>query len=173
MHAAAIFLPQFSKMLTNLKLWLEEAKETAEGREFDPNNLVASRLAPDMFTLTRQVQSSCDTAKFTAARLSGTEAPSHPDTEATLEELVARIDSVVAYLDGFEATAFDEALDRTLTLNFMGGATAKGSDYLVEFAMPNFYFHLSMAYAILRNSGVKLGKRRFLGHVTLGAPVES
>ena len=111
-----------------------------------------------------------DTAKLAAARLSGKDAPSHPDTEQTLDELRARLRAVIAYLDGFGEKDFEGAASRTISQPRWEGKTMTGADYFLEHAIPNFFFHLSHAYAILRHNGVGLGKRDYLGQLSLRAP---
>lgn len=158
---------QLKKMLTNLDAWLAKAAAHAKAKSFDVGVLVQARLAPDQYPLVKQVQSACDTAKFAAARLSGKEAPKHPDTEQTFEELHQRIASVTSYLGTFTAKDFEGAEARAITLPFLEGKTMKGGDYLVEMVAPNFYFHLVTAYAILRHNGVSLGKMDYIGALTL------
>lgn len=160
-------VPQLKKMLKNLDRWLEKAHAFAEQKSFNANVLLSARLAPDQFALARQVQAACDWAKFAAARVTGKQPPSHPDTEQTLEELRKRIDTVALYLDTFSAADFDGAESRLIELRQAEGKVMLGSDYLTEMALPNFYFHVVTAYAILRHNGVDLGKRDFLGRLTL------
>ncbi len=124
------------------------------------------RLAPDQFPLARQVQITCDTAKLGAARLAGKEAPSHPDTETTVEELRARIRSVIAYLDTFTAKDFEAAATRSITQPRWEGKTMTGEDYFLEHVVPNFFFHATTTYAILRHNGVPVGKKDYLGALT-------
>jgi hypothetical protein len=157
---------QMKKQLGQLDTWLEAGASFAETKKFDPNVIVGLRLAPDQFAFARQVQAACDSAKAAASRLSGKEAPAHPDTETTLAELRLRVQSVIAYLDGFSAKDFDEAAARTITQPRWEGKTMTGADYFVEHAMPNFYFHLTTAYALLRHNGVPVGKRDYLGKLT-------
>ena len=116
------------------------------------------------------MQTTCDTAKLAASRVTGKEAPKHPDTEATLDELKARVKSVIEYLDGFSAQDFEGAAARTVTQPRWEGKTMSGADYFVEHGLPNFYFHLAHAYAILRHNGVSLGKRDYLGTLSLRPP---
>jgi len=165
MYAASV--PQMKKMLQNLDKWIEAAVANAKSRGFDPNNLVQARLAPDQYPFVRQVQSSCDTAKFAAARLTGKEAPKHPDTETTIEELHARIRTVVAYLDTFSEKDFAGASERHVELPWAQGKWVPGNEYLNELQLPNFYFHVTTAYAILRHNGVPLGKTDYIGNVNL------
>jgi len=156
-------VPQMKKMLLGLDRWLDTAVAYAQKKSFDPNVLLGLRLAPDMYPLVRQIQAACDSAKFTAARLTGKEAPKHPDTEQTIDEIRARIRSCVSYLDTFTAGDFEGAETRKVDLPFLEGKYAVGSDYLSEMGLPNFYFHVSMAYAILRHNGVDLGKIDYIG----------
>jgi hypothetical protein len=156
-------VPQLSKMLQNLDRWLVKAEEHAKAKSFDPGVLLTSRLSPDQYALTRQVQSACDSAKFAAARLTGKTAPSHPDTETTMEELHARIRAVVDYLGTFTERDFEGAESRTVALPFAPGKGIAGAAYLTEMALPNFYFHVAMAYAILRHNGVAVGKIDYIG----------
>ena len=155
------------KMLNNLDTWIEKGVAHAKAKSFDPNVLLAMRLAPDQYPLLRQVQSSCDNAKFLAARLTGKEAPKHPDTEQTVDEVRARIHTCVSHLDTFKASDFDGAETRVVTLPFMEGKVISGSDYLTEMALPNFYFHLMTAYSILRHSGVPLAKFDYIGSLNV------
>jgi len=163
-------LCQMKKMLGQLDKWLEAATAYAQSKSFDPNVFVGLRLAPDQFAFARQVQSACDTAKLAAARLAGKDAPTHPDTEQTLEELRARVRTVVAYLEGFSAKDFNAAATRVITQPRWEGKVMSGADYFLEHAVPNFFFHITHAYAILRHNGVNIGKRDYLGPLTLRAP---
>jgi hypothetical protein len=163
-------LRQMKKQLGQLDRWLEAAEASAKARSFDPNLFLAFRLAPDQFGFARQVQVACDTAKLAASRLSGKEAPSFPDTEQTLGELRTRVQATIAYLDGFSATDFADAPTRTITQPRWEGKTMTGADYFLEHAVPNFFFHLTTAYAILRHNGVAVGKRDFLGQLTQHGP---
>lgn len=161
---------QMKKMLGQLDKWLDAATAFAQTKSFDPNTILQARLAPDQFPLVRQVQLTCDTAKAAAARLTGKEAPSQPDTETTIDELHARVKAVVAYLDGFSEKDFAEAATRVITQPRWEGKTMTGADYFLEHAMPNFFFHLSHCYALLRHNGVPLGKRDYLGQLTQKMP---
>ena len=162
-----VFVLEMKKLLTGLDGWLAKGVAHAEAKKFDANVLLQQRLAPDMFQLIRQVQAACDQAKFAASRCAGKESPSHPDTEQTIDEARKRIASVVAYLDGFTKDDFAGAEQRKITLPRWEGKSMTAVDYFVEFAQPNFYFHLTMAYAILRHNGVELGKRDFLGALSM------
>lgn len=161
---------QMKKMLGQLDKWLDAATAFAQTKSFDPNVFLEFRLAPDQFTFARQVQLTCDTAKTAASRLSGKDAPSHPDTEKTIDELRARIRSVIAYLDGFSEKDFEEAATRSITQPRWEGKVMTGADYFLEHAMPNFFFHVAHAYAILRHNGVSVGKRDYLGALTQRMP---
>lgn len=161
---------QMKKMLGQLGKWLEAAAAFAQAKKFDPNVFVGLRLAPDQFAFAKQVQSVCDTAKLVAARLAGKEAPSHPDNEQTLDELKARVATVIAYLDGFQASDFEAAATRVITQPRWEGKVMSGADYFREHGVPNFFFHLTHAYAILRHNGVGLGKRDYLGPLSQRLP---
>ncbi len=161
---------QMKKQLAQLDKWFDAAAAHAQAKSFDPNLFLALRLAPDQFAFVRQIQIACDTAKLAASRLSGKDAPSHADTEQTLDELRARVRSVIAYLDSYAAKDFEGAATRSVTQPRWEGKTMTGADYLIEHAVPNFFFHLSHAYAILRHNGVTVGKRDYLGTLSLRAP---
>ncbi len=158
---------QLTKMLKNLQGWLDKGVAHAKAKNFDPGVLLESRLAPDMLPLTRQVQAACDGAKFFAARLSGKEPPKHPDTEKTMDELRARISAVVEYCSSFKESDFTGAEERAVPLGFMPGKGVRGKDFIVEMNIPNTYFHLVTAYAILRHNGVDIGKQDYIGSMTL------
>ena len=161
---------QMKKQLGQLDKWLGTAEEFAKAKGFDPGIVLGLRLAPDQFAFAQQVQTACDTAKLAASRLTGKAAETHADTEKTLEELRARVRSVIAYLDGFSAKDFEGAAAKVITQPRWEGKWMTGADYFVEHAVPNFYFHLTTAYAILRHNGVKLGKRDYLGTLNQRAP---
>jgi hypothetical protein len=161
---------QMKKQLGQLDKWLDAAAAFAQAKSFEPGLILGFRLAPDQFAFARQVQTACDTAKFAAARLTGKDAPSHPDTEQTLEELQARVRAVSGYLDAMTAKDFEGAATRVVSLPRWEGKIMTGADYFFEHALPNFYFHLTHAYAILRHTGVPLGKRDYLGTITLRSP---
>lgn len=154
---------EMKKLLHNLDGWLDKAVSTATAKKFDPNVLLQSRLAPDMFPLIRQVQTACDNAKFAAARAAGKEAPKHPDEEKTIEEVRARIATTISYLETFTKSDFEAIGTRTVALPFWEGKSMHAFDYVIEFALPNFFFHLTTAYAILRHNGIEVGKRDYIG----------
>lgn len=161
---------QFKKMLGQMDKWLQAGAAFAQVKKFDPVVLMTQRLAPDQFALARQVQTACDTAKLAAARVTGQQAPSHPDTEQTLDQLRARIASVCEYLDGFSAKDFEGAATRVITNPRWEGKVMSGADYFLEHAIPNFFFHVTHVYAILRHNGVQLGKTDFWGPLSLRSP---
>jgi len=159
-------VPPLQKMLTNIGRWLDAASHHATEKGYDVNVLVHARLAPDQYPLVKQVQSCCDSAKFAVARLVGKEAPKHADTETTIDELKARVKTALAYLATVTEKDFDGAKDRKITLPWLEGRYLTSADYLNEMALPNFYFHATTLYAILRHNGVNLGKRDFIGELT-------
>ena len=157
-------IPQFVRMLHNLAAMLKKGEAHAAESGTEAASLIEARLAPDMFPLARQVQIATDGVKACGARLAGVEAPSFPDTETTFPELQERLAKTIAFLEGLSAPAFDGAETRTITFKLRGEqASFSGRDYLFQFVMPNFYFHVTTAYDILRHNGVPLGKRNFLG----------
>ena len=158
-------VPVFVNTLTDMSAWLDKA--TAEKGEA---TLLDARLAPDMRPLPAQYQMASDSAKNALARLTGTEAPSMPDTEQSFAELRERCDKTIAYLNSFDAASLADSETRAVELKFPNGQGYRwaGADYLTGFALPNFFFHAVTAYAILRNAGVSLGKPDFLQH--LGPP---
>src|ERR1700683_3668386 len=150
------------KQLGQMDKWLDAAAAEAKARSFDPNVFLGLPPPPHHFAFARQVQTACDTVKLAASRLTGKEAPSHPDTEQTLEELHARVRSVIAYLDTLSAKDFEGAAARVVTQPRWEGKVMSGADYFVEHAIPNFFFHLTHAYAILREAGGNIAKRDYL-----------
>lgn len=163
-------IQQMKKTLGQFDRWFDLAESYAKERSFDPNLFATLRLAPDQFALARQLQTACDTAKLSAARLSGKEAPKHADTEQTIEELRARVRAVIAYLDTFTEQDFAAAATRTITQPRWEGQVMSGKDYFFEHALPNFYFHATHCYAILRHNGVPIGKGDYLGALSKRAP---
>ncbi|MEO1335127.1 MAG: DUF1993 domain-containing protein [Myxococcota bacterium] len=167
MSLYSMCIEQNKKMLGNLVRWIDIAVSYAEQRKFEPDVLLSMRLSPDQFPLRRQLQVVADTAKLTAARLTGQEAPKHEDDETTLAQLKTRLMEVIAYLDTFSAADFEGADERLIPLAFMPGKVARGADYFEGFAVPNLYFHVTTSYALLRHAGVPLGKRDFIGHFAM------
>ena len=153
----------FAKTLDNLEKWMDKASEYAKSRSFDVEVLAQARLAPDQFAFAQQVQSACDQAKYAAAYLGNKQAPSHPDTEKTFDELRQRIRKCTAFLATVAEKDLAGADDRKVAPPWLGGRWFRGADYLVHVAVPNFFFHATMAYAILRHNGVPLGKADFIG----------
>lgn len=168
-----LVVPQFTKMLGNLLAMLDEAEKYAAEKKFDTGILLQSRLAPDQFSLMRQMQVACDTAKLGAARLTDTEkdAPAHADTEQSLGEIKARIESVIAYLRGFSAKDFAAAAERRISQPRWKGKTLSGQEFALQHLVPNFYFHVTTAYAILRHNGLGVGKGSYLGSMPFRGPV--
>jgi uncharacterized protein len=161
-----ISIPVLTRGLTNLSAILDKAAAHATTKKFDSAVLASSRLFPDMYPLLRQVQIACDTAKGAAARLAEIEVPKHEDTEVTFAELKARIAKTVDFLKSISAAQVKDAESRSIEIKFPNGAWKfTGIDYLTGFVLPNFYFHTSMAYALLRKAGVEVGKGDFLGAI--------
>ena len=162
-------VPVFEIELNALSAILDKAEAFAAAKKIDPTVLLHTRLAPDMFDLTRQVQVATDQAKRGAARLAGVEAPSYEDNETTIEQLKARVAKTITYLKTLDRKQIDAAADREIT--FPLGGTNKGQmqggDYLNHFVLPNFYFHVAAAYAILRHCGLEIGKRDFMGAIPI------
>ena len=153
----------FAKSLQNLQRWMDKATEYATARKFEVDVLAQARLAPDAYPFVRQVQSACDQAKYAAAYLGGKQAPSHPDTEQTFAELRQRIVKVLSFLETVQPKDLAGGEDRKVAPPWLGGKWLRGDDYLVHMALPNFFFHATMAYAILRHNGVELGKMDYIG----------
>jgi len=157
-------IPLLIRGLTTMSAILDKAAAQATTKKYDSLVLAQSRLFPDMFPLSRQVQIACDTAKGAAARLAGTENPKHEDNEVTFADLKARIAKTVDFLQSVKAAQLDNAESRAIELKFPDGvAKFTGISYLTGFVLPNFYFHTSMVYALLRKSGIEVGKNDFLG----------
>ncbi len=160
-HAVSVDL--LANSLANLSYLLEKGHAHAVARKYDPALLLAARIAPDMFPLTRQVQIASDNAKFGVARLAGVEAPKFEDKEQTFEELGARIARTIDFIKGVPAGALEGSEDRVIKIPLRERALElKGIDYLVRWVIPNGLFHVTAAYAILRHAGVEIGKNDFL-----------
>lgn len=149
-------------MLGGLKNVLLKAKEDVLAGKLDEKKLIEDRLAPDMFPFAKQVQTACDNAKLMAARLSGIEAPTFEDTEATLDELVERIDKTLAYLATVPEESFAGAAEKKIEIKYFAPKWFKGFDYAREYTIPNFFFHTSMAYALVRKNDVAIGKADYI-----------
>ena len=157
--------PRFVNSLRNLSAILDKAQAHAEARKIDATTLTGSRLFPDMLPMARQVQIACDTAKGAVARLAGVEVPKHEDTERTFAELQSRIAMTVDFIGGFRPAQIDGTEDREIALKLGGQETRfNGLQYLLGFALPNFYFHVTTAYDIPRHNGVEVGKRDYIGN---------
>ena len=163
-------IAQCVQALNNLEGCLEKAERYAQAKKFDVNVLMRSRLAPDMKDFVYQVQSACDYVKAAAAWLSGQTPPRHEDTEKTVDELRARIRKTVAYAESVQPAAYANAASRKVTLSWAPGKIIGGEDYLLQMTIPNTFFHIAMAYAILRHNGVDVGKMDFLGPINLVEP---
>ena len=161
-------VPVLVRALNNLTAILGKATVHAEAKKIDPSVFINARLAPDMFPLARQIQSASDSAKGCAARLAGVSIPSYADTEVTFPELQERIAKTLAFLQSLNVVQIDGNEDRAVTIRLRGGEVHfTGQSYLLSFALPNFFFHVSMAYAILRHHGLEIGKVDFLGSFPL------
>ncbi len=164
MYSASV--PTFIRTLTNLAGILEKAQAYAETKKIKPEVLLNARLFPDMFALTRQVQITSDFAKGTVARLAGIEPPSYADTESSFAELIARVQKTVDFLKTLKADQIDGSENRDIVLKMHTGELKfKGEAYLTQFSLPNFYFHATTAYAILRHNGIEIGKMDFMGEI--------
>jgi uncharacterized protein len=163
MHQASA--PRFAHTLRNLSTLLDKAEAHCETKKIEPAALLQFRLFPDMFTLIRQVQIACDSAKGAVARLAAVEIPKHEDNEQTFAQLKARIASTVQFIESVKPAQIDGSEEREVVLKMRGQDTkVKGQPYLLGIAYPNFYFHVVTAYNILRHNGVEVGKRDYLGN---------
>lgn len=164
MHSASVEV--FQPVLASLSAILDKARASAEARNFEPQVLVNARLAPDMFPLSRQVQLASDFAKNSTARLAGVDPPRFEDTETTIDELKARIARTIDWISSVSPTAFENAATRDIRVPLRDRTLElKGLPFLQRFALPNFFFHVTTAYDILRHNGLEIGKRDFTGNV--------
>jgi len=162
MHSASV--PIFVRMLANANTWLDKAEAHAAAKKFDTSVYLNARLAPDMLPFTKQIQIACDTVKFCVARLAGVESPKFEDNETTLAELRERISATIAYVKSVPAAQIDGSEEKDITLPRRDGPIImKGEAYLKHFVLPNFFFHLTTTYALLRHNGVEVGKMDYLG----------
>ena len=162
MHSASV--PVFVRMLGNLVSWLEKAEAHAAAKKFESSVYLGSRLVPDMLPFTKQIQIACDAAKFGVARLAGVEAPKFEDNETSIAELRERIRKTIAYVQSVPAEQIDGTDAKDVVVPRRDGSmTLKGEIYLKHFVLPNFFFHVTTAYALLRHNGVELGKSDYLG----------
>src|SRR4051794_5668252 len=156
--------PRFANLLRNLSVLLDKAEAHCAAKKIDPAALTTYRLFPDMFPLTRQVQIACDTAKGALARLAGVEIPKHEDTEQTIAELKSRIAKTMDFVQSMKPAQFEGSEDKEIVLKMRDHQVKfTGMQYLLGHAYPNFYFHLTTVYAMLRHNGVEVGKRDFIG----------
>ena len=163
MYQASV--PVFLQLLNGLSKNLQKAEDHATAKKIDPAAYLGARLYPDMLNLVKQVQLATDFAKGAGARLAGIEVPKFSDTEASFEELQERIAKTVNFLKGLTAKEIDGSEDRDVTLTIGGKPVPfKGQQYLLSSAMPNFFFHVTTAYALLRHNGIEIGKRDFMGN---------
>jgi hypothetical protein len=156
-------VPQFVKMLTNLNHLIEKSETYAQAKKFEMDVLLNSRLAPDQFHFIRQVQIVCDTAKLGVSRLTGKEAPTHADNEKTVAEIKERINSTINYLKTIASKDFEGAEAKHIKTPRWEDQYLTGFDYVQHHVIPNFYFHITTAYSILRHNGVDIGKKDYLG----------
>lgn len=162
MHSASV--PVFVRMLNNLLLWLDKAQAHAEARKFDSNNYLGLRLAPDMLPFTRQIQILSDSAKGCVARLAGVDIPKWEDNEASLDDLRARVKKTLDFVQSVPAEKIDGTDNKEIVLQMRAGEVKfTGENYLRHFVLPNFYFHCTTTYNLLRGAGVEIGKKDFLG----------
>jgi len=162
MNLYDVTVPIFTKLLGNVDKWLDKATKFADAKKFEVDVLATARLAPDQYAFVRQIQAACDQAKYTAAKLAGKEPPAHPDTEKTIAELRKRLHTVIEYLGTFKREDFQGAEERSCSHAWMGGKAMLGIDYVNHLMLPNFHFHLTTAYDILRHNGVDVGKMDYL-----------
>jgi hypothetical protein len=161
-----VSIPVFVRGLTNLSILIDKAAAHAEAKKFEPAVLAQARLYPDMFPLIRQVQITCDTAKGAAARLAGIDIPKHEDTETTLAQLKQRIAKTLDFIQSVKASQLEGAESRSIEIQTPNRTFSfTGLSYLNQFVLPNFYFHDSISYAILRHNGVEVGKSDYLGAI--------
>ena len=162
-----ITIPQFSKMLNNLYKILDKIAQYADVKKFDVEVLLNSRLAPDQFNFIRQIQIACDTSKFCVSLLTAKEAPAHEDNEKTVSDLKERIEKAISYLKTFSANDFIGSEDRKVFRPRWDGKYLTGLEFATQHAIPNFYFHVTTAYSILRHNGLDIGKKDYLGEMPL------
>ena len=160
-------ISQCTQMLKNLESWLNKAEQHADAKKFDAGVLMISSLAPDMKPFIYQVQSACDYVKAAAAWLSGQTPPKHEDNEQTIDEVRARIRKTVAFAESVTEAQYAGAAEQKVGLSWAPGKVLGGEDYLLQMTIPNTFFHIAMAYAILRHNGVDVGKMDFLGPINL------
>jgi uncharacterized protein len=163
-------IPASLKSLKNLNNFLMKAEDFAKAKNFDVQVLLEDRLAPDMFNLIKQVQIACDTAKLCASRLTGIDAPVHSDNEKTIADLRERINSTISYLESMDKKKYEEAESKKISQPRWEGKYLTGTEYVLHHVLPNLYFHTSVTYSILRNNGVDVGKKDYLGELPFKMP---
>jgi uncharacterized protein len=164
MHSASV--PVFTRMLGNLVKWLDKAEAHAQARKFEPTVYLACRLAPDMLPLTKQIQIACDAAKFGVARLAGIDSPKFEDNETSFADLRERVRKTLDFIQSVPAAQIDGTETKDVVVPRRDGSiTLKGEFYLKHYVLPNFFFHVTTAYALLRHNGVELGKSDYLGAI--------
>jgi uncharacterized protein len=162
---------QLVQALKNIDCWLDKAQKHAAAKNFDVQVLMTSRLAPDMEAFVYQIQSACDYAKGAAAWLSGQTPPPHEDNEKTIDEVRARIQKTVAFIESVQESRYTHAAQQKVRVSWgPPGTVLQGQDYMLQVAIPNVYFHVMAAYAILRHNGVEIGKMDYLGPINWTAP---
>jgi uncharacterized protein len=162
-------IAQLTRNLKMVEKWLDKAEAHAASKKFDVSVLMTARLAPDMQPFVYQVQSACDYVKGAAAWLSGQVPPKHEDNEQTIGEVRARVQKTLTFVESVKELQYAEASQRTVSMSWAPGKVLAGEDYLLQMVVPNVYFHLSMAYAMLRHNGVDVGKIDFLGPLSFVA----
>lgn len=168
MHSASV--PIFVRMLGHMNAWLDKAEAHAKEKKFETSVYLGARLAPDMLPFIKQIQIACDAAKFCMTRLSGVDGPKFEDSETTLADLRERIRKTAEYLSSVPADSIDGTDAKEITVPRRDGPMImKGETYLKQFALPNFFFHVTTVYALLRHNGVDLGKGDYLGSLTPGS----
>lgn len=160
-----ITIPQFVKVLNNLNKILDKAAAQADAKKYEAEVLLNSRLAPDQFNMIRQVQIACDSAKMCVAKVTGKDAPVYEDNEKTLPELRSRIEKTIGYLNSFSPNEINELVERKISNPRWEGKYLLPLEYVFQYAIPNFYFHITTAYAILRHNGIDIGKKDYLGEL--------
>lgn len=160
-------IAQCTQALKNIETWLDKAEQHAALKKYDVAVLMTSRLAPDQYHFIQQVQSACDYVKFAAARLSGQKPPKYGDTEQTIDDLRERIEKTIEFAQSVKEMQYTGASERKVEVTWAPGKVIRGADYLLQLTIPNTYFHLTTAYAILRHNGVDVGKMDFLRPVNL------
>jgi hypothetical protein len=166
-----VVISQYAQALKNIEGWLDKAQQHAAAKKFDVHVLMASRLAPDMGAFVYQVQSACDYVKGAAAWLSGQKPPQHQDNEQSIDEVRARIRKTVAFVESVREDQYTGAAERNVVVSWgPPGTVLRAQDYLLQVSIPNVYFHVMAAYAILRHNGVDIGKMDFLGPINWTNP---